>query len=155
MPILLGVMAAIFVVLFFVGDLLAAPSPGSGGRCVAPLLADVVGALVRQRRPRRRSLLWGLDGGILAILAVGIPYILTFYFMLALLEDSGYMNAAAFLSDRVMHRFGLHGQAVIPLIAAGGCNVPAIIATRSLSTMRERAIAAPSSRSRRAARARP
>ena len=46
------------------------------------------------------------------------------------MEDSGYLNAAAFLSDRVMHRFGLHGRAVIPLIAAGGCNVPAVIATR-------------------------
>ena len=52
------------------------------------------------------------------------------------------MNAAAFLSDRVMHRFGLHGRAVIPLIAAGGCNVPAIIATRSLASKRERTIAA-------------
>ena len=57
--------------------------------------------------------------------AVGIPYILTFYFVLALLEDSGYMNAAAFLADRVMHLFGLHGRAVIPLMAAAGCNVPA------------------------------
>ena len=72
------------------------------------------------RAPLGASILWGLDGGILAILAVGIPYILTFYFMLALLEDSGYLNAAAFLTDRVMHRFGLHGRAVIPLIAAGG-----------------------------------
>ena len=81
-----------------------------------------------------RTLLWGVDGGILATLAVGIPYILTFYFILAFVEDSGYMNAAAFLSDRVMHRFGLHGRAVIPLIAAGGCNVPAIIGTRSLSS---------------------
>ena len=82
-----------------------------------------------------------MDGGILATLAVGIPYILTFYLILALVEDSGYMNAAAFLSDRVMHRFGLHGRAVMPLIAAGGCNVPAIIATRALSNPRERFIA--------------
>jgi ferrous iron transport protein B len=72
---------------------------------------------------------------------VGIPYILTFYFILALLEDSGYMNAAAFLSDRVMHRFGLHGQAVIPLVAGAGCNVPAVLGTRALPTMRERVIA--------------
>ena len=84
----------------------------------------------------------GVDGGILATLAVGIPYILTFYFILALVEDTGYMNAAAFLSDRVMHRIGLHGRAIIPLIAAGGCNVPAIIATRSLGNQRERTIAA-------------
>jgi ferrous iron transport protein B len=51
------------------------------------------------------------------------------------------MNAAAFVSDRVMHRFGLHGRAVMPLIAAGGCNVPAVIATRTLSNARERFIA--------------
>ena len=82
-----------------------------------------------------------MDGGILATLAVGIPYILTFYLILAVIEDSGYMNAAAFLSDRVMHRFGLHGRAVMPLIAAGGCNVPAVIATRTLSNPRERFIA--------------
>ena len=86
-------------------------------------------------------MLWGVDGGILATLAVGIPYILTFYLILAVVEDSGYMNAAAFLSDRVMHRFGLHGRAVMPLIAAGGCNVPAVIATRTLSNPRERFIA--------------
>ena len=84
------------------------------------------------------TLLWGLDGGILAALAVGIPYILTFYFVLALLEDSGYMNAAAFFADRVMHLFGLHGRAVIPLMAAAGCNVPAIMGTRVLATERER-----------------
>jgi len=82
-----------------------------------------------------------VDGGILATLAVGIPYILTFYLILAVIEDSGYMNAAAFLSDRVMHRFGLHGRAVMPLIAAGGCNVPAVIATRTLTNPRERFIA--------------
>jgi ferrous iron transport protein B len=140
-PILLGVMAAIFAVLFFVGDLLARGLTAAWQALVAPLLADVVGALFGEG-DLGASLLWGLDGGILAILAVGIPYILTFYFILAFLEDSGYLNAAAFLTDRVMHRFGLHGRAVIPLIAAGGCNVPAVIATRSLSSMRERAIAA-------------
>ena len=125
-------MAAIFAVLFFVGDLLA--------RALTAGWEAVVDAAARRARSSAlfgdgalgATLLWGLDGGILAILAVGIPYILTFYFMLALLEDSGYLNAAAFLTDRVMHRFGLHGRAVIPLIAAGGCNVPAVIATRSL-----------------------
>jgi ferrous iron transport protein B len=87
------------------------------------------------------TLLWGLDGGILAALGVAIPYILTFYVLLAVLEDSGYLNAAAFLTDRIMHRFCLHGRAAIPLIAAAGCNVPAIMGTRVLTTMRERIIA--------------
>ncbi len=140
-PILIGVMAAIFAVLFFVGDLLARALTTAWTAVVSPILESAVGALFGEG-DLGASILWGLDGGILAILAVGIPYILTFYFILAFLEDSGYLNAAAFLTDRVMHRFGLHGRAVIPLIAAGGCNVPAVIATRSLSSMRERAIAA-------------
>lgn len=140
-PILIGVMAAIFATLFFVGDLLARGLTTVWDALVSPLLTDVVAGLFG-KGALAATVLWGLDGGILAILAVGIPYILTFYFILAVLEDSGYLNAAAFLTDRVMHRFGLHGRAVIPLIAAGGCNVPAVIATRSLSSMRERAIAA-------------
>ena len=92
-------------------------------------------------RTGHRTILWGIDGGVIATLAVGIPYILTFYVLLALLEDSGYLNGAAFLTDRVMHWFGLHGRAVIPLIAALGCNVPAIIGTRTLNSTRERLIA--------------
>jgi ferrous iron transport protein B len=61
--------------------------------------------------------------------------------MLAFLEDSGYLNSVAFLTDRLMHKFGLHGRAIIPLVAGAGCNVPAIIGTRVLTTIRERTIA--------------
>jgi ferrous iron transport protein B len=139
-PILVGVMAAVFTVLFVVGDVLARALTAVWAAVVSPLLEGAVRTLFGEGDVGA-SILWGLDGGILAVLAVGIPYILTFYFILALLEDSGYLNAAAFLTDRLMHRFGLHGRAVIPLIAAGGCNVPAVIATRSLASMRERAIA--------------
>jgi ferrous iron transport protein B len=140
LPLLGAALAAVFVVLFVVGGLLstwltalwqAAPGPAIEAAVYGLLGHNVVAS----------SILWGLNGGILAALAVGIPYILTFYFILALLEDSGYLNAAAFLTDRVMHRFGLHGQAVIPLVAGAGCNVPAILGTRALPTMRERVIA--------------
>ncbi len=139
-PILIGVVAAMFITLFVVGDVLARLLTGAWDAWVSPAVTSLVTGIFGDG-VAGRTLLWGVDGGILATLAVGIPYILTFYFILAFVEDSGYMNAAAFLSDRVMHRFGLHGRAVIPLIAAGGCNVPAIIATRSLSTTRERVIA--------------
>jgi ferrous iron transport protein B len=147
LPILAGVLVSIFVVLFLLGDFLstlltrfwegtlAQGLPGPGPAIESAIHTVAGNGIVAD------SLLWGLNGGILAALAIGIPYILTFYFMLALLEDSGYMNAAAYLSDRVMHRFGLHGQAVMPLVAAAGCNVPAIIGTRALPTMRERVIA--------------
>ena len=140
LPILLGVIAAMFATLFVVGDVLSRLLTAAWTAWVSPAVTSVVTGIFGDGVVGR-TVLWGVDGGILATIAVGIPYILTFYFLLAFIEDTGYMNAAAFLSDRVMHRFGLHGRAVIPLIAAGGCNVPAIIATRSLTSKRERVIA--------------
>ena len=140
-PIMLGVITAVFATLFIVGDLLARVLTAAWTAWISPAVVGVVTAIFGDGT-LGRVVLWGVDGGILATLAVGIPYILTFYFILALVEDTGYMNAAAFLSDRIMHRIGLHGRAIIPLIAAGGCNVPAIIATRSLGSKRERTIAA-------------
>jgi ferrous iron transport protein B len=139
-PILIGVIVAMFSTLFVVGDVLSRLLTGAWAAWVSPAVNSAVTGIFGDG-VLGRTVLWGVDGGILATIAVGIPYILTFYFLLAFIEDTGYMNAAAFLSDRVMHRFGLHGRAVIPLIAAGGCNVPAIIATRSLPTKRERVIA--------------
>jgi ferrous iron transport protein B len=139
-PILVGVIVAVFATLFIVGDLLSRVLTAAWTAWISPAVIDIVTAIFGNGIVGR-VVLWGVDGGILATLAVGIPYILTFYFILALVEDTGYMNAAAFLSDRIMHRVGLHGRAIIPLIAAGGCNVPAIIATRTLSSKRERTIA--------------
>jgi len=139
-PILLGVIVAVFATLFLVGDLLARLLTSAWETWISPAVDEAVTA-VFGHGVVGATVLWGVDGGILATLAVGIPYILTFYFVLAIVEDTGYMNAAAFLSDRVMHKVGLHGRAVVPLIAAGGCNVPAIIATRTLGKTRERVIA--------------
>ncbi len=139
-PILVGVIVSVFATLFIVGDLLSRVLTAAWTAWISPAVIDVVTAIFGNGIVGK-VVLWGVDGGILATLAVGIPYILTFYFILALVEDTGYMNAAAFLSDRIMHRVGLHGRAIIPLIAAGGCNVPAIIATRTLSSKRERTIA--------------
>ncbi len=76
------------------------------------------------------------------MLAVGIPYILTFYVLLALLEDSGYMTSAAVLTDRVLGLLGMSGRASIPILAATGCNVPAVCGTRLLGSRRERVLAA-------------
>jgi len=79
--------------------------------------------------------------GIEAGFAIAVPYIGTFYIILSLFEDSGYLTRAAYLLDQLTHRFGLHGRSVIPLVLGFGCNVPAIMATRALNTMRERRIA--------------
>jgi len=71
-----------------------------------------------------------------------LPYVISFYFILSLLEDIGYLPRLAILLDNLMHRLGLHGFAVIPVLLGFGCNVPGILATRVLESKRERFIAA-------------
>jgi len=83
----------------------------------------------------------GLIQGIAGILSVLIPYILVFFIALAVLEDTGYLPRMAFVMDSAMHKIGLHGRAVVPMLGGFGCNVPAIMATRVLTTKRERRIA--------------
>ena len=70
-----------------------------------------------------------------------LPYIISFYFILSLLEDIGYLPRLAILLDNLLHRLGLHGYAIIPVLLGFGCNVPGILSTRVLESKRERFIA--------------
>jgi ferrous iron transport protein B len=70
-----------------------------------------------------------------------LPYVISFYFILSLLEDIGYLPRLAILLDNILHRLGLHGFAIIPVLLGFGCNVPGILATRTLESKRERFIA--------------
>ncbi|HIF17176.1 MAG TPA: Fe(2+) transporter permease subunit FeoB [Cycloclasticus sp.] len=79
----------------------------------------------------------GLGGGV-QVVATFIPIIATLYFCLSILEDSGYMARAAFVMDRFMRKLGLPGKAFVPLIVGFGCNVPSIMATRTLEKQRDR-----------------
>lgn len=83
-----------------------------------------------------------LTTGLYVPFAMVLPYIVSFYLMLGLLEDIGYLPRLAVLMDTIMHRLGLHGYAIIPSLLGLGCNVPAILATRILESKRERFIAA-------------
>jgi ferrous iron transport protein B len=83
-----------------------------------------------------------LTTGLYVPFAMVLPYIISFYLMLGLLEDIGYLPRLAILMDTVMHRLGLHGYAIIPTLLGFGCNVPAVLATRILESKRERFIAA-------------
>ncbi len=74
-------------------------------------------------------------------LAAVLPYILAFYFVLGILEDSGYLPRLAVLMDNLLHKIGLHGFAIVPTLLGFGCNVPGILATRVLESKRERFIA--------------
>ncbi len=83
-----------------------------------------------------------LSSGLYVPLNMVLPYIISFYLMLGVLEDVGYLPRLAVLLDSAMHRIGLHGYAIIPTLLGFGCNVPAVLATRILESRRERFIAA-------------
>ncbi len=79
----------------------------------------------------------GIIGGVGSVI-VFLPNILILFFCIALLEDTGYMARAAFLMDKIMHLIGLHGKSFIPMLMGFGCNVPAIMATRTLESEKDR-----------------
>ena len=81
----------------------------------------------------------GIIGGVGSV-AVFIPQILILYLFISLMEDSGYMARAAFIMDRLMHKMGLHGKSFIPMLMGFGCNVPAIMATRTIESRSSRII---------------
>jgi len=89
-----------------------------------------------------QGILWnGVWGGVVAGLTLIIPFVVPFYLMLAMIEDSGILTRVAFMMDSAMHKIGLHGKALIPMILGYGCNVPAIRACRIMETKRERLLA--------------
>ena len=81
----------------------------------------------------------GVIGGVGSVI-VFLPNIMILYLFIAFMEDSGYLARAAFIMDRIMHRIGLHGKSFIPLIMGFGCNVPAIMATRTIESRSSRLI---------------
>ena len=81
----------------------------------------------------------GVIAGVGSVL-VFLPNILILYFFISLLEDSGYMARAAFIVDKLMHRIGLHGKSFIPMVMGFGCNVPAIMATRTIESRKSRLV---------------
>lgn len=131
---------ATLVATMAIGSFLAAVVAGAWGAVVSPAIGALVGAVVPVPELARASL-WALDSGLLSMLAVGIPFVLSFYVFLAILEDSGYLAATAVLTDRLFNALGLPGRAAIPVLAATGCNVPAIYGTRVLDSRRERLLA--------------
>ncbi len=101
-------------------------------------VAEQVGAVLPEG-PLRSMIEDGVIGGVGSVI-VFLPQILILYFFISLMEDSGYMARAAFIMDKLMHKMGLHGKSFIPLIMGFGCNVPAVMATRTIESRRSRLI---------------
>jgi len=101
-------------------------------------LGDVISKYMADG-PLKAMLVDGIIGGVGAVI-VFMPQILILYTFISFMEDSGYMARAAFIMDKLMHGMGLHGKSFIPLIMGFGCNVPAVMATRTIESRRSRLI---------------
>ncbi len=101
-------------------------------------LREVVGSRM-QAGPLKALLVEGVFGGVGEVI-VFLPNILILYFFISLMEDTGYMSRAAFIMDKLMNKIGLHGKSFVPLIMGFGCNVPAIMATRTIEDRSSRLI---------------
>jgi ferrous iron transport protein B len=137
--ILIGVLAGLLFTIVYLGGLIETTLINAYNSAFTSSfngLANTIGGDLG------KAIAQGLNLSIQGILAIVVPYIIVFYIILGVLEDSGYLPRAVVLMDGLMHRIGLHGRAIIPMIVGLGCNVPAILATRVMESRRERLILA-------------
>ncbi len=139
LPILVVVLALMFFILVFFGGFLESVLVHAYDHTGKPFFHDLG---VQTGNKLASGILEGISLSIEAMLALVIPYILVFYVMLSILEDTGYLVRVVSLLDGIMHRLGLHGRAVIPMVVGFGCNVPALLSTRAMGSRRERLILA-------------
>lgn len=132
-PIFIALMFMIFWLTFSVGSY---PMEWieNGVAMLGSLLSDIL-----PDGPLKDMIVDGIIGGVGGVI-VFLPNILILYFCISFMEDSGYMARAAFIMDKMMHKIGLHGKSFIPMVMGFGCNVPAIMATRSIESHSSRLI---------------
>jgi len=133
---LVGILYLIFFTIFKTGDFIEPIFTGAIER---------IGLFMKRElasQPLALSGLTGLLEGIGGGLAIAVPFLLPFFIILSILEDTGYLARIAYLTDNIMHRIGLHGMSVVPMILGYGCTVPGILATRILKSPRDKFITA-------------
>jgi ferrous iron transport protein B len=102
-------------------------------------LGEIFGSLLPEGSAVQSLVVDGIIGGVGSVL-VFVPTIFLLFLAIAILEDSGYMARAAFIMDRLMHKIGLHGRSFIPMLLGFGCNLPAIMATRTIEDRKDRLV---------------
>lgn len=132
-PIFIIIMFFIFWMTFYVGQF---PMGWIESGCGA--LSNLVSGAMTDG-PLKDLIVDGIIGGVGGVI-VFLPNILILYFFISFMEDSGYMARAAFIMDKLMHKIGLHGKSFIPLVMGFGCNVPAVMACRSIESRSSRLI---------------
>jgi len=131
-----GVIAGLLLWTFFIGNWLSMLI-SSGLSFIKP-----VDPALSASQPILAVILNGVWGGFNAGLTLIIPFVIPFYLLLAIIESSGILTRVAFMMDSAMHKMGLHGKAIIPIILGFGCSVPAIQSCKIMETRRERLLAA-------------
>ena len=132
-PIFFLIMFVMFECTFILGDY-----PMQWIEWLVARLSDLVSSAL-PAGPVKDMLVDGVIGGVGAVI-VFLPNILILYFCISIMEDSGYMARAAFIMDKIMHKMGLHGKSFIPLLMGFGCNVPAVMATRTIESPKTRLV---------------
>lgn len=132
-PIFLLLLFVMFSVTFYIGQY-----PMDWIEAGVAWLGEIISATMPDG-PLKAMLVDGVIGGVGSVI-VFLPQILILYFFISYMEDSGYMARAAFIMDKLMHKMGLHGKSFIPLVMGFGCNVPAVMATRTIESRRSRLI---------------
>jgi ferrous iron transport protein B len=132
-PIFIMLMWLMFMTTFYLGAY-----PQGWIESGVGMLGDWISAIL-PAGPVKDLLINGIVGGVGSVI-VFLPNIWILYLFISFMEDSGYMARAAFIMDRIMHRMGLHGKSFIPLVMGFGCNVPAIMATRTIESHSSRLI---------------
>ncbi len=128
----------LFLYLMFEGTFVLGDYPMQGIEWLVGELGDLICNNMSEG-PLKDLLVDGIIGGVGGVI-VFLPNILLLYFFISLMEDSGYMARAAFIMDKIMHKMGLHGKSFIPLIMGFGCNVPAIMASRTIENRKSRLV---------------
>ncbi len=135
-PVMVAILAGFFYLIFGVGRMVEGPLVAAFDRLGAAIAAAFpAGGLVPALA---RGVILGVSGGV----GIVLPYLVPFLLVLALLEDVGYLPRMAYILDGLMHRIGLHGKSVLPMVLGYGCTVPAIMATRVLESPRDRRLTA-------------
>jgi len=138
-PILASIIGIMFSTIFFVGGFLVGVLESLFENTLMPFANNLLSEALPPTLVKIVN--EGFLSGIVAGITIALPYIVPFYILLAILEDSGYLPRAAFLMDNLMHKMGLHGKAFIPLLLGYGCSVPACMGCRIMETDRERFLA--------------
>ena len=132
-PIFILILAIMFMATFWLGSY-----PQDWLDFFFGWMGDTIGGLLPDG-PVKAMLVDGIIGGVGSV-ASFLPQILILYLFISFMEDSGYMSRAAFIMDKIMHMMGLHGKSFIPLIMGFGCNVPAVMSTRTIESYRSRIV---------------